>query len=257
MKIKIVLLVLFATTLLQTKAQLTQPDRIPIKKKTELVLQPVKKASLVISYDNKTVYVDPAGGAGAFEGLPEPNMILITDIGKDHFDVRTLESLATANAIFVVPQGVADYFPELLIRKRLVVFNEGDRAMLDGIGVAAVPRYSLPEGREAFYKRGKGNGYVLGIAGKNIYISGETDSIPEIKALQAIDIAFLSMNKPHSMSIPEAAETVLGFKPAIVYPYDYQSSDLASFKELVNAANPAIEVRLKDWLGEKKPGGSE
>ena len=127
------------------------------------------------------------------------------------------------------------------------MFNEGDRRMLNGIGVAAIARYSLPESKDAYYVRERGNGYVVGFAGKNIYISGETDAIPEMKELRGIDIAFISMNVPYLMDAKKAAETVLEFKPGIVYPYDYRGRDVSDFKTIVNEGDKAIDVRLKNW----------
>jgi L-ascorbate metabolism protein UlaG (beta-lactamase superfamily) len=230
-----------------SSAQLPVADKIPIKKKEELTIQPVRHTTIVLTYNNKTIYVDPTGGAELFEGLPDPDMILITDIGKDHLDLKTLESIHTANAIMVVPQEVAYQLPELLIKKKLVVFQNGDMKMLDGIGVAAIPMYNLPETKTAFYTRGRGNGYVIGIAGKNIYISGETDAIPEMKELKDIDIAFVCMNLPHTMNAQQAAETVLAFKPGIVYPYNYLGQDISAFKNMVNEIDKTIDVRIRNW----------
>lgn len=252
MKTKITLAFLFSFSVVFSQAQLTPPDKFQIKKKEELTIQPIKHATLVLSYNNKTVYVDPVGGAEAFEGLADPDMILITDINKDHFDLRTLESIHTANAIIVVPQAVADRLPDMLIRKQLVVFNNGDMRMFNGIGVAAIPMYNLPETDDAYYTRGRGNGYVVGIGGKNIYISGETDAIPEMKELKNIDIAFIAMDLPYTMNAKQAAETVLEFKPGIVYPYDYRGQDVTNFKTMVNEGDKNIDVRLRNWY----PSGS-
>jgi len=247
MKTKTTLAIFFSFTVLVSQAQLTAPDKIPIKKKEELTIQPIKHATLVLSYNNKTIYIDPTGDAEMYEGLPDPDMILITDISKDHFDLRTLESIHTAKAVMVVPEEVAYRLPDGLIKKELVIFKNGDMRMMNGIGVAAIPMYSLPETKDAYYKRGRGNGYVVGIGGKNIYISGETDAIPEMRELKDIDIAFIAMNLPNTMNAKQAAETVLEFKPAIVYPYDYLGQDISNFKTIINEADKNIDVRLRNW----------
>lgn len=247
MKIKFILSSIFSCSLLLSQAQLTAPDKLPIKKKEELTIQPIKHATFVISYNNKTIYVDPTGGGDVFEGLNDPDMILITDVSREHYDLKTLESIRTAKAILVVPQAVADKMPDLLIRKKLVVLNNGEAKMLDGIGVAAIPMYNLPESEHAYYTKGRGNGYVVGIAGKNIYISGETDAIPEMRELKNIDIAFVCMNRPNTMNLSEAARGVLDFKPSIVYPYDYLGQDVTEFKTLVNEVDKNIDVRLRNW----------
>jgi len=101
------------------------------------------------------------------------------------------------------------------------------------------------------HTKGRGNGYVLNIGGKNLYLSGDTEGIPEMKALKNIDVAFVCMNLPYTMDVKQAAEAVLAFKPKIVYPYHYRGqnglSDVNQFKELVNAGDKNIEVRLRNW----------
>jgi L-ascorbate metabolism protein UlaG (beta-lactamase superfamily) len=101
------------------------------------------------------------------------------------------------------------------------------------------------------HTKGRGNGYVLGIGGKNIYISGDTQGIPEMRALKNIDVAFICMNLPYTMDVKEAADAVLAFKPKIVYPFHYRGtsglSDVNGFKSLVDAGNEGIEVRIRNW----------
>ena len=111
--------------------------------------------------------------------------------------------------------------------------------------------YNLPESPTAMHTKGRGNGYVLNIGGKNIYLSGDTQGIPEMRSLKDIDVAFVCMNLPYTMDVKEAADAVLAFKPKIVYPYHYRGrgglSDVNAFKSLVDAGNKGIEVRLRDW----------
>ena len=116
-----------------------------------------------------------------------------------------------------------------------------------GIGITAIPMYNLPETPDAFHTKGRGNGYVLTIGGKNIYISGDTEDIPEMRALKNIDIAFVCMNLPYTMPPDQAAQGVLAFKPKIVYPYHYRGQDVNIFKNLVNTGDKNIEVRLRNW----------
>ena len=105
------------------------------------------------------------------------------------------------------------------------------------------------------HTKGRGNGYVLGIGGKNIYIAGDTQGIPEMRSLKNVDIAFVCMNLPYTMNITEAADAVLAFSPKIVYPYHYRGqggfSDVNAFKDLVAAGNKKIEVRLRNWYPAK------
>lgn len=246
MKLKLALAFLFSVTMMFTKAQRPEPDHEKVKG-GELTIQPITHATLVLGYHNKNIYIDPTGGADAFKGLAAPDMLLITDIHGDHFDPKTIEAINTNKATLVVPQAVADKLPATLNKQKLVILKNGDKTMQQGISITAVPMYNLPEAPDAFHTKGRGNGYILTIGGKNIYISGDTEDIPEMRALKNIDIAFVCMNLPYTMDVNQAAQGVLAFKPKVVYPYHYRGQDVNTFKTLVNAGDKNIEIRLRNW----------
>jgi L-ascorbate metabolism protein UlaG (beta-lactamase superfamily) len=128
-----------------------------------------------------------------------------------------------------------------------VILQNGDKRDMAGISIAAIPMYNLPEAPDARHIKGRGNGYLLTIGAKNIYISGDTEDIPEMRALKSIDIAFVCMNVPYTMDVNQAAQGVLAFKPKVVYPYHYRGQDVNTFKTLVNAGDKNIDVRLRNW----------
>jgi L-ascorbate metabolism protein UlaG (beta-lactamase superfamily) len=229
-------------------AQLAAPDVLTTKM-GPLSIQPVQHASLILTVNNKVIYADPSGGPALFKGMATPDIILITDIHGDHFDTATLAKLATPNTTLIVPQVVADKLPPTYTK--VVVLKNGDNTTQSGISIRAIPMYNLPESATAMHTKGRGNGYVLGIGGKNIYLSGDTQGIPEMRSLKDIDVAFVCMNLPYTMDIPEAVDAVLAFKPKIVYPYHYRGrgglSDVNAFKTQVEAGNKNIEVRLRNW----------
>lgn len=239
---------LFVLVLSMANAQSTAPDTV--KTKTgPLVIQPVKHASLLLTVKGATIYVDPSG-ADNFKGLPEPGIILVTDIHGDHFDPKTIAAIKTANTVVIVPQVVADKLTDI-DKDHLVVLKNGDKTTQSGILIEAIPMYNLPESATAMHTKGRGNGYVLNIGGQRIYISGDTQGIPEMRSLKDIDIAFVCMNLPYTMDVKEAADAVLAFQPKVVYPYHYRGqgglSDVNQFKSLVDAGNKKIEVRLRNW----------
>lgn len=246
MKLKLALAILLFQSLLFANAQRAEPDHEKVKG-GELTIQPITHAALVLSYNKKNIYIDPAGGTDAFKGLAAPDMIIITDIHGDHLDTSTIKAINTANAVLVVPQAVADKLPAAADKQKIVILKNGDKTMQQGISIAAIPMYNLPETPDAFHTKGRGNGYILTIGGKNIYISGDTEDIPEMRALKNIDIAFVCMNLPYTMDVNQAAQGVLAFKPKVVYPYHYRGQDVNSFKTLVNAGDKNIEVRLRNW----------
>ncbi|HTH83724.1 MAG TPA: MBL fold metallo-hydrolase [Mucilaginibacter sp.] len=245
MKLKLVLSFFLCSILLFAKAQRAEPDHEKVKG-GELTIQPIVHATLVLTYNGKNIYVDPTGGADVFKGIAAPDMILITDIHGDHLDPKTIEAVNTTNATIIVPQAVADKLPET-DKKNLVILKNGDKTTKMGIAIAAIPMYNLPESATAFHTKGRGNGYVLTIDGKNIYISGDTADIPEMRSLKNIDIAFVCMNLPYTMDVNTAAQAVLAFKPKAVYPYHYRGQDINVFKTLVNTGDKNIDVRLRNW----------
>lgn len=218
----------------------------------DLTIQPINHATLVLSFQNKNIYVDPVGGADIFKGLAAPDMILITDIHGDHLDPKTIDAINTGHAIIVVPQAVADKLPATTDKSKLVILKNGDKTTQLGVAIEAIPMYNLPESPTAMHTKGRGNGYVLTIGGKNVYLSGDTADIPEMRNLKNIDIAFVCMNMPYTMDVATAARGVLAFKPKIVYPYHYRGQDTNQFKTLVNAGDPNIDVRLRNWYASAK-----
>ncbi|MDF3076835.1 MAG: beta-lactamase [Sphingobacteriaceae bacterium] len=250
MKLKLIALSLLCLSAAASKAQRISPDVEKIKNKT-LTIQPIMHATMVLSYDGKTVYVDPTGGAEAFKGLAAPDIILITDIHGDHLDPATIAAVNTANATFIVPQAVADKLPATIDKENVEVLDNGEKEKEMGIKFTAIPMYNLPEAPDAFHTKGRGNGYVLKIKNKNIYISGDTEDIPEMRSLKNIDIAFVCMNLPYTMDVNQAAQGVLALRPKVVYPYHYKGQDVNTFKSLVDAANMGIEVRLRNWYPAK------
>ena len=242
------LILFFALALSTAYAQRSAPDTLQTGQ-APLIIQPIVHASLVLKSGAKIIYADPNGGAGNYVGIGEPDIILVTDIHGDHFDTATLAAVSTPNTILVIPQAVADKMPAY--KGKLVVLKNGDNTVQAGIAIRAIPMYNLPESPTAMHTKGRGNGYILTIGGKQVYLSGDTQGIPEMRSLTGIDVAFVCMNLPYTMDIHEAADAVLAFKPKIVYPYHYRGqgglSDVNAFKGLVEAGNKGIEVRLRNW----------
>lgn len=246
---KIVLCIFCILTVGRLMAQRPAPDVIETSK-GPLSIQPIKHATLVLTWNGKTIYADPDGGAKAFDGVAAPDLILITDIHGDHFNAETLLAINTSKAVIIVPQAVADKLSDNL-KSRAVVLNNEKTIIELGISITAIPMYNLPESTDSKHTKGRGNGYVVTFGDKKIYISGDTSGVPEMRALRNIDVAFVCMNLPYTMDIHEAASAVVDFKPKVVYPYHYRGqgglADTEAFKKMVNGSNAAIDVRLRNW----------
>lgn len=215
-----------------------------------LKIQPITHGSLVLYHSNKTIYVDPYGGYKLYKNLKTPDIILITDIHGDHLDFKTLDSIDTSKTIFIVPPEVASKMPEKY-KVKTTILNNGQGIHRFDFFIKAIPMYNLPDDNTSRHPKGRGNGYILNIDNTQVYISGDTEDIQEMRNLQNIDIAFVCMNLPYTMDINQAASAVLEFQPKIIYPYHYRGSnglsDVEEFKNLVQTKNSNIEVRLKNW----------
>ncbi|MGR7814485.1 MBL fold metallo-hydrolase [Lacinutrix undariae] len=222
--------------------------------KPEVKIIPINHATLVLEYEDGVIYVDPVGGADMFKEQKPPQIILVTDIHGDHLNIETLEAITTKNTLLIVPKAVAEKLPETLIGKVSVLENGEIQSIKNStidFKVKAIPMYNLREEALKFHSKGRGNGYVITLGEKEIYISGDTEDIPEMRALKNIDIAFVCMNLPYTMTVESAASAVLEFKPKQVYPYHYRGteglSDVNEFKKIVNKGNDNIKVILKEW----------
>jgi len=217
--------------------------------KGPLTVHPVEHATFVMQWNGKTIAVDPIGGAAPFEAFGKPDLILITDIHGDHLSADTVAALAGPSTMIVGPSAVAEKFPEA-DRDRVTVVANGQSVEWGESAIQAIAAYNLTAERQAFHAKGRGNGYLLALGGTRIYISGDTEDIPEMRALKDIDAAFVCMNLPYTMEVSAAADAVLEFKPKVVFPYHYRGkggmSDLDEFRSLV-AKDPNIEVRVLKW----------
>ncbi len=215
-------------------------------------ITPISHATMVLNWDGTIIYVDPVGGALAFEGQPSPDLILITDNHGDHLNVETLKAVSTDKSKVIVPQVVADKLPTEF-DAQIDVLNNGETKERFGFTVEAIPMYNLREEALKFHVKGRGNGYVIEKDGKRVYISGDTEDIPEMRALKNIEVAFVCMNLPYTMTELSAAKAVVEFKPKKVYPYHYRGaegfSDVGKFKAWIMKSDvgDAIEVVQLDW----------
>ncbi|WP_111682777.1 MBL fold metallo-hydrolase [Winogradskyella tangerina] len=211
---------------------------------------PISHGTLILETDKEVIYIDPTGGKKAFEGQKSPTLVLITDIHGDHLSKSTLEALNLTEVPVVAPKAVTDKIPTT-ISPKTVTINNGDSYTHNAIKIEAIPMYNLREEALKFHTKGRGNGYVLNIGNERIYISGDTEDIPEMRNLINIDLAFVCMNLPYTMPVESAASAVLEFKPKTVYPYHYRGtdglSDVNLFKSMVNKEDKSINVQLLKW----------
>lgn len=210
--------------------------------KGALTIVPIYHGTVLFQFGGKNIYVDP-WSKGSYEGRPKADLILITDNHQDHFDPPAMDSLKTDKTTIIGPKVVAEKYGNV------TVISNGETKEWEGIKIEAVPMYNIergPEPGKLFHDKGRGNGYVITFGDKRIYLSGDTECTPEMKGLQNIDAAFVTMNLPYTMPPAEAATCIKAFRPKVVYPYHYRDSNL---KDLENAlaTEKDIELRLRSW----------
>ncbi len=207
----------------------------------DVKITPLYHASTLIEAGGKTIYLDPAKPA-KLDSTPKADLILVTDIHQDHMDPASEAAVTKSGTeIFAPPAVVATITTAKPI-------SNGETKTWQGWTIEAIPAYNLTRGPSAgklYHDKGRGNGYVLTYGGKRFYFSGDTEGVPEMRALKNIDVAFVCMNLPYTMPPNEAAEAVKAFHPKIVIPYHYRGSDLSVFKKGLEGTG--IEIRTLEW----------
>jgi len=202
---------------------------------------PISHATFVLQAGPVTVYVDPVGTPEDFAAFPPPDLILITHIHKDHLAPELVAHIKTTQTAIVGPPTVIDQLGYG------TTLRNGEVTTVAGLTIEAIPAYNITAERLNFHPQGRDNGYLLSRDSRRLYISGDTEDIPEMRALRNIDIAFLCMNLPFTMTIEQATDAVNAFKPGKVIPYHYRGkegmSDIDAFARLVTG----VEVERLKW----------
>ena len=197
--------------------------------------------SILLVFQGKNIYMDVFGEVADYSKLPKADTVFLTHEHFDHLDPKSLASIQTEKTVLVYTESCTQ-----LVQGGIVMRN-GDRRMVSGIPVEAVPAYNLVHKRpsgDPYHPKGSGNGYILSFGGTRLYVAGDTENIPEMKALVEIDIAFLPMNLPYTMTPEMVADAAKAFRPRILYPYHYGDTDVSKLVELLKGEK-GIEVRIR------------
>lgn len=198
--------------------------------------------SLMFTFGSMVIHVDPVSDMADYTNLPKADIILVTHEHFDHFQPKTIEMLRKDGTVLVGNETCAGQI------KDCIVIKNGDVKTIRELKVEAVPAYNLVHMRtpgNPFHPQGVGNGYVITFTDKKVYIAGDTENISEMKALKGIDVAFLPMNLPYTMTPEMVADAARAFKPNILYPYHFGSTDTSKLIDLLKD-NKEIEVRIRD-----------
>jgi L-ascorbate metabolism protein UlaG (beta-lactamase superfamily) len=197
----------------------------------------IAHGTLMFTYGGKVIHIDPVSMFGTdYSTLPKADLILVTHEHGDHLDLKTIQAISTANTIIVTNQASAKNLPAAKVMKN------GDTQTVLGITIEAVPAYNLGK---PFHPKGNGNGYLLTFGDKRVFVAGDTENIPEIKALKNIDVAFLPMNQPYTMTPEQVADVARAMRPEVLYPYHFSQTDPNQLVNLLKGEK-GIEVRIRD-----------
>src|SRR5262245_65448001 len=211
----------------------------------DITITPFQHASLQIEQAGKVIQIDPA--QGDLSKAKPGDLVLITDIHGDHLNPDLIGKVRKSGAPVVMPEAVKTQVGDKVAAPTEVLAN-GQTKTVAGVSIEAVPMYNLTRGPAAgqlFHTKGRGNGYVLTLGGKRLYFAGDTECVPEIKALKNIDVASMPMNLPYTMPPSEAAECVKALKPKIAIPYHFQGQKTEEFEAALKGSG--IEVRVLSW----------
>jgi len=208
---------------------------------TELEITFIGHGTLMLKCDRMIIHVDPVSREADYSTMPGADLILITHEHGDHLDPDAIKLIRTDKTAIVLNEKSKPKVEDGIVMKN------GETREVKGIEISAVPAYNIKHHRsngQPFHPKSVGNGYVLNLGNKKVYIAGDTENIPEMKELKNIDIAFLPMNLPYTMTPEMVADAAKTLRPKILYPYHFGKTDTNEIIELLKNEKD-IEVRIR------------
>ena len=213
-------------------------DTIQTKNGSPLSITFIKHASLMLNYEGHTIAIDPVSSYGDYSTLPKADLILITHEHQDHLDTKAIDLLEKSGTIIISNEN-----SHQIIGKGLIMKDGETRYPTDYLTIEAVPAYNTTPDHLKYHPKFRDNGYVLTLGGSRIYIAGDTEDIPEMSTLKNIDVAFLPVNQPYTMTIDQADHAARMINPTILYPYHFGDTPIEQLKEKLK--DTPIEVRIQ------------
>lgn len=211
--------------------------------KGDIKISFIGHGTLMFTLKSKVIHIDPFSRLADYSGLPKADLVLITHHHRDHLDLEALKLIIPANKIpIIAPSKCAEK-----IELKSIIMNNGDKKEVMGLIIEAIPAYNVKHKRDSgdpYHMKGEGNGYVITIGDTRIYIAGDTENIPEMSNLGKIDIAFLPMNLPYTMTPEMVADAAKTIKPKVLYPYHFGKTETSKIIELLEKEKD-IKVRIR------------
>lgn len=213
--------------------------------KGDLAISFIGHGTLMFEYNGMVIHVDPTMREADYSEMPDADLILVTHEHGDHLDLTAIKHIRKKDCPVVMTQTCAEQLEDF---EGAVILGNGESKTVKEIPIEAVAAYNIEHRRssgEAYHPKGIGNAYVVEFADKRVLIGGDTENVPEIKALKNIDIAFLPMNLPYTMTPEMVADAALAFRPKILYPYHFGKTDPEELVKLLKDEKDIV-VRIRD-----------
>ena len=227
------------TTMRQNTA--AQTDTFKTKSGKTIIFTAIKHASIRINFDSREIEVDPVRGLKPttdYSRFPKADFILVTHEHFDHCDTAAIRQLEKPTTVIVTNANCAK-----IIGKGKVMHNGDHMKLADDITIDAVPAYNTTPGKEKYHPKGRDNGFILTLDGFRVYISGDTEDIPEMRNIKNIDVAFLSTNQPFTMTPEQTARAAKTIKPKVLFPYHYSDTDIQKVTDLLKGTGIKVLIR--------------
>ncbi|GIZ16298.1 MBL fold metallo-hydrolase [Capnocytophaga catalasegens] len=240
---KVILFLLYIISCTLTAQPKYQSDIFSTKNGKKVTITFIKHGSLAITYDNISFQIDPVinyqDNVTDYSSFPKANFILVTHEHPDHYDEKAIRLLSKKSTQIILNESCKEKLGSGIAMK-----NGDKRSLKKRIDIEAVPAYNTTAGREKYHPKGRDNGYILTFDGLRIYIAGDTEDIPEMNDISNIDIAFLPINQPYTMTLEQAERAVRMISPKIFYPYHFNDTPVQELVTRLN--NTLIEVRIRE-----------
>lgn len=213
-------------------------DTLKTRHGKELVITFVKHGSIVFSFEGKSIQIDPVSMFGDYSRMPKADVILVTHEHPDHFDPKTINLLEKKETRIITNRNCREK-----LGKGTAMKNGDVNTSIPYMRIEAVPAYNTTPGREIYHPKGRDNGFVLTFDGLRIYVAGDTEDIPEMKRLHSIDVAFLPVNQPYTMTTTQAVRAAKVIRPRILYPYHYGETNVEEIRKGLKGSRTEVRIR--------------